>query len=136
VDKEAAGRFIKHAISSVQWKKTAAEEAQEEEQPEASTSSSARVPVKVTSKMLERAEYEKRLKEKAAAGEESEEEDLQVFNEDGEDSMDVDGAAPAAAQNQRKRQRAALDPFAGTFIYASTTGLPMRIFTHSLSRIW
>ncbi|KAJ2918401.1 hypothetical protein MD484_g2053, partial [Candolleomyces efflorescens] len=114
VDKEAAGRFIKHAISSVQWKKTAAEEAQEE--PEASTSSSARVPVKITSKMTERAEYEKQLKEKAAAGE-SEEEDLQVFDEDGEDSMDVDRTAPssepATAQNQRKRQRAVVDPFAG-----------------------
>ncbi|RXW24564.1 hypothetical protein EST38_g1269 [Candolleomyces aberdarensis] len=112
VDKEAAGRFIKNAISSVQWKKTAAEE---EAAPEASTSS-ARVPVKVTSKMLERAEYERGLKEKAAAGE-SEEEDLQVFNEDGEGSMDVDGDAPTtsepAVQNKRKRQRGAVDPFAG-----------------------
>ncbi|KAF5332769.1 hypothetical protein D9611_005095 [Ephemerocybe angulata] len=114
IDKAAAGRFIKHAISSVKWTKTAAEEAQEDV-PEASSSS--RVPAKITTKMFERQEYEKQLKEKAAAGED-EEDDLEVFDdEDAKMDVDVEAskATPASSsepQGKGKRRRPVADPFA------------------------
>lgn len=113
IDKAAAGRFIKHAINSVKWTKTAAETAQEgEDTPEAT---SPNIPVRVTEKMRERDAYTQKLREQAAAGQESEEEDLQVFD----DAMQVDGASEptkSAVLGQRKRQRPVVDPFAGAFI--------------------
>ncbi|KAK1218695.1 hypothetical protein PQX77_018594 [Marasmius sp. AFHP31] len=90
VDKAAASRFIQHAISQA----TSNPIAPSTSTPGASTSSSAPVPVKVTSKMRERAEYERQLKE---GKDEEEEDDLQVFE---------DTAVP-------KRKRPAVDHFAG-----------------------
>ncbi|PPQ75079.1 hypothetical protein CVT26_011825 [Gymnopilus dilepis] len=128
IDKEAATRFIKHAIAQVQWKKTAAEEAQEEDaQDQAQSSSSAQqsVPIKVTQKMLDRAAYEKELKAQDAMDEE-EEDTLEVYNEGEGDEMDVDADSRTAASSgkgktkesagftsSKKRRRAAVDPFAG-----------------------
>ncbi|KAF9055956.1 Sas10/Utp3/C1D family-domain-containing protein [Panaeolus papilionaceus] len=122
LDKAAAARFIKHAITEAKWKKTPAEEAQEDQ------SSSVPIPVKVTSKMIARAEYEKGLKENAEKGEDDEE-PLQVYDQDGEnedDAMEVDqnqkglkGKSKASDQTspseipQGKRRRPVMDPFAG-----------------------
>lgn len=64
--------------------------------------------------MFERAEHEKRLKEKAAAGEESEEEDLQVFDSE---EMQVDNEPASkepSPQDEKKRRRPAIDPFSGS----------------------
>ncbi|KAI6133625.1 hypothetical protein EDD17DRAFT_1475825 [Pisolithus thermaeus] len=84
LDKEAAERFIKHAIAQV-TNATSPENEREDESvaavaaltPGPSTSVLERVPLKITSKMLERAEYERNLKE---LGDE-EEDELQVFGE-------------------------------------------------------
>ena len=72
-----------------------------------------RVPAKVTTKMAERAEYERKLKEEESK--EEEEEDLEVIGENGDRKMDVD-EEPA---ERRKRQRPVVDPFAGawSFVY-------------------
>ncbi|KAI6112430.1 hypothetical protein EDD16DRAFT_1709790 [Pisolithus croceorrhizus] len=84
LDKEAAERFIKHAIAQVTNAKSAENEREDESMdavapptPGPSTSVLTRVPLKITSKMLERAEYERNLKE---LGDE-EEDELQVFGE-------------------------------------------------------
>ncbi|KAH6916682.1 Sas10/Utp3/C1D family-domain-containing protein [Coprinopsis sp. MPI-PUGE-AT-0042] len=138
IDQAAAGRFIKAAITQAKWRKTAAEEKEEEEQgdsdePEASTSASKpkaeRVPVKVTTKMLERQRYEDEVRRADAEGEE--EEGLEVFGEDenedegqekGEDEKDeegegqamhVDEPAKEQAGSKKKRARPVLDPFQG-----------------------
>ncbi|KAG1757046.1 Sas10/Utp3/C1D family-domain-containing protein, partial [Suillus lakei] len=74
IDKAAASRFIKHAIA--QAKLVRVEEPNNTSHGPAS-SSSERVPVKITSKMAERAEYEKNLEELGS----EEEEDLEVFDE-------------------------------------------------------
>ncbi|PPQ77038.1 hypothetical protein CVT25_014855 [Psilocybe cyanescens] len=138
IDKAAANRFIKHAIAQAQWKKTPAETAQDADNAPisdsaASASASQRVAVKMTSKMLERAAYEKELKSRDA--EADEEEDLEVFddNENNDDiSMDVDAqptqssakgkgkekdvppsSAGSASNNTNKRRRPAIDHFAG-----------------------
>lgn len=77
IDKAAADRFIKHAIAQ-------AKNAQLVDGPSdaatvaCSSSSHERVPVKVTSKMVARAEYEKELKELGS----EEDDDLQVFDEE------------------------------------------------------
>lgn len=122
LDKAAAARFIKHAITEAKWKKTPAEEAQEDQ------SSSVPIPVKVTSKMIAKAEYEKGLKENAEKGEDDEE-PLQVYDQDDEnegDAMEVGqnqkglkGKSKASDQTspseipQGKRRRPVMDPFAG-----------------------
>ncbi|KAG2155686.1 Sas10/Utp3/C1D family-domain-containing protein [Suillus clintonianus] len=126
IDKAAAGRFIKHAIAQAKLVKV-------DESNNASNgpaSSSERVPVKITSKMAERAEYEKNLEELGS----EEEEDLEVFDEaevlHDEDAMEEE-ALPLPSQDKgksrmveteisereeqlgrRKRQR--IDPFAGS----------------------
>lgn len=128
IDKAAASRFIKHAIA--QAKLVKAEEPSNTAHEPAS-SSSERVPVKITSKMVERAEYEKNLKELGS----EEEEDLEVFVEaevsGNEDAMEEE-ALPLPPQDKgksriverevpeheeqiggrRKRQR--IDPFAAS----------------------
>ncbi|KAF4611915.1 hypothetical protein D9613_004188 [Agrocybe pediades] len=134
IDKAAASRFIKHAIaqSQSQWKKTAAEEAQDADNDSSSkaSGSNARVPVKQTQKMIDRAAYEQELKSRRA--DEDEEDDLEVFEGGGdENAMDVDdspstnekgkGKEPStstpeveyATANKYKRRRAPVDPFAG-----------------------
>ncbi|PPQ71649.1 hypothetical protein CVT24_007840 [Panaeolus cyanescens] len=99
IDKAAAARFIKHAITEAKWKKTPAEEAQENH-----PSSSTPVPVKTTSKMIARAEYEKGLKEAAENGQDQDE-PLQVYEDDDDQSRED---IP-----QGKRRRPPVDPFAG-----------------------
>ncbi|KAG6851380.1 hypothetical protein H0H93_005778 [Arthromyces matolae] len=123
IDKDAAQRFIKHAIGRATSTKAPAEE----EEP--SSSSSAQVQTKFTSKMLERQLYEKNLKEQAA--QESQEEELEVFGDD-DDKADVvtatsksskkakgkakqvtsSGNEPSPADSNR-RKRPLIDPFAG-----------------------
>lgn len=77
IDKEAATRFIKHAISQVQQQKDSVDS---EQTPGPST---ARQPVKVTSKMIEREQYLKELKDQDME-EGSEDGELQVFGDEDE----------------------------------------------------
>ncbi|KAG6868567.1 hypothetical protein C0993_001014 [Termitomyces sp. T159_Od127] len=119
LDKDAAQRFIKHAITQAANAKPSIEEAP-------GPSSSVQVQTKFTSKMLERQLYEKKLKEQAA--QESEEAELEVF--DGDDALNVDVSTPEPTKNTKgknkeitnddtktkgisKRSRPAIDPFAG-----------------------
>ncbi|KAG9313974.1 hypothetical protein JVU11DRAFT_4750 [Chiua virens] len=89
IDKEAATRFIKHAIA--QAKNTQlVDEPSDDAVPVASSSSGQRVPIRVTSKMIARAEYEKELKELGS----EEDEDLEVFDEEAEDAMDTEDGLP------------------------------------------
>lgn len=94
------------------------------------------VPVKVTAKMLERAEYEKNLKETA----DEEEEDLEVFGENVEEDYPMDDTDELPAdipsdvrsikgkeeeepgrvdeeQVGSRRKRPRVDPFAGMYTY-------------------
>lgn len=127
IDKAAAGRFIKHAIA--QAKLVQVQEPSNVAHGPASTSSE-RVPVKITSKMAERAEYKKNLEELGS----EEEEDLEVFDEaelsGDEDAMEEDALPPPQDKGKsqmvesevpereeqvggrRKRQR--IDPFAAS----------------------
>ncbi|KAH0837940.1 hypothetical protein J3R83DRAFT_6174 [Lanmaoa asiatica] len=134
IDKAAAGRFIKHAIAQ-------AKNAQLLDEPSdvvaavSSSSNHERVPVKVTSKMVARADYEKEIKELGS----EEEEDLEVFDEEpaaeDEEAMDTADASPedtrstgvdkgkgrASEEEQSKgeevplsrRKRPRVDPFFG-----------------------
>ncbi|KAG5341642.1 hypothetical protein C0989_008400 [Termitomyces sp. Mn162] len=122
LDKNAAQRFIKHAITQATYVKPPMEETP-------GPSSSVQVQTKFTSKMLERQLYEKKLKEQDAQG--SEEEELEVF--DGDDKMSVDAPISEPTKNTKgkakevsstiddskpkgsnKRRRPVVDPFAGT----------------------
>ncbi|KAL4067296.1 hypothetical protein V8B97DRAFT_1977087 [Scleroderma yunnanense] len=133
IDKEAAGRFIKHAIAQAKNVRLVDETEQDAESSTAGPSTTAeRVPVKVTSKMLQRAEYEKHLKEMA----DEEEENLEVVGENVEEDYAMDGPddrplemlqdvetidkgkeeeepsrADDVSASHRKRPR--IDPFAG-----------------------
>jgi exosome complex protein LRP1 len=112
VDKDAAGRFIKHAISQAMLKSNTTI---------SPTSSS--VPIKVTTKMIARAQYEHTLeKERQEQGEE-EEEELQVYDEP--ESSYSSGAGDQGAADARekaaqtpspgsKRRRQVTDSFAST----------------------
>ncbi|GLB43492.1 putative sas10/Utp3/C1D family protein [Lyophyllum shimeji] len=124
IDKDAAQRFIKHSITQATHGKTPADETPEPTEPP----SSIRVQAKITSKMLERQLYEKRLKEQDAR--ENEEEVLEVYD-GAEEDMDVDvGVAKSqkakgkakevpptedasTSKGSDKRRRPAVDPFAG-----------------------
>lgn len=124
IDKAAAGRFIKAAISSASFQKPGPEA----NTPVSAEPSSSRVPVKVTAKMAERAEYEQTLKEDD--GKEEEDEDLEVIGEDGK--MAVDEEEPTG---RRKRQRPAVDPFAGTWSLSCTHPPVAKIYT-CVCRLW
>ncbi|KAG6874404.1 hypothetical protein C0995_015140 [Termitomyces sp. Mi166 len=121
LDKDAAQRFIKHAITQAAYAKPPTEEAP-------GPSSSVQVQTKYTSKMLERQLYEKKLKEQDAK--ESEDEVLEVF--DGDNKMNVDTSTSEPTKNAKgkakevvsttdhsksrdgnKRRRPVIDPFAG-----------------------
>lgn len=126
LDKAAANRFIKSAISSIQFT-SQRPPGQDEGMPEAG-GSTAKIPIRVTSKMIARAEYEKELKE---AGSE-EEDELEVFNDEEDDAdMAVDDeqekedvtsdqgkgkgrALDPDSEGTRKRRRVAMDPFDGS----------------------
>ncbi|KAL0951740.1 hypothetical protein HGRIS_008412 [Hohenbuehelia grisea] len=138
IDKDAVGRFIKHAIASV--RPTTLTPADAEPVP------STWVPPVVTSKMRERAEYERALR--AHDGEISEEELLEMFDDAGDDGgaegdaadegadgdgdvqmsdapaepkRDVKGKGKASAEDSGvstgkeagKKRRRAIDPFTG-----------------------
>ncbi|KDR85659.1 hypothetical protein GALMADRAFT_84695 [Galerina marginata CBS 339.88] len=135
IDKAAASRFIKHAITQAQWKKTPAEEAQDDASPSTASTSTPgpahpRATIKITQKMLERAAYEKEMKERDADAQDEDEDTLEVFNEEEDISMDVDVDPDSVTQsarpekgkgkevatttsNKNKRRRPAIDPFAG-----------------------
>lgn len=97
VDKDAAARFIKHAINSVQYKKS------DPPQDSATTSNNAApVPVRVTEKMLEREKYLREMQERDDA-ESSEGEELQIIGDD--DSMKV-GQPPVNDRKGKGKARA------------------------------
>jgi len=123
IDKAAASRFIKHAITQTKLGRPPGDI-----NTEATPSSDIRVPVKVTAKMMERSKYEQELKE---AGSE-EEEDLQIFNENSEEGQAedenegeevVEEVKPSKGKGKQKaeedslvgvkRKRSRMDPFAG-----------------------
>lgn len=119
IDKEAASRFITHAITQVKLKKLPVDEKKET----ASTPgpSAVRVPVKVTGKMMERAQYLQEMQQRDME-EGSEEGSLEVFDETEEDSMDIDAADDASVARRTgkgkekagtKRPRIVLDPSGG-----------------------
>jgi exosome complex protein LRP1 len=126
IDKAAAGRFIKHAIAQAKLAKV--EEPKNTAHGSASTSSE-HVPVKITSKMVERAEYEKNLEKLGS----EEEEDLDVFDEaemsGDEDAMEEEALPPRDKGKSRmverevpeieeqvggRRTRQRIDPFAAS----------------------
>ncbi|KAJ7146272.1 Sas10/Utp3/C1D family-domain-containing protein [Mycena epipterygia] len=114
LDKAAAARFIKHAITQSTIGASADAASQP---PEPSTF----VPVKVTSKMVDRAEYE--AAQRARGDVSSSEEELEIIDGD-EDAPPVPSSGkgkgkakeiveePVAAAGG-KRRRPAIDPFAG-----------------------
>lgn len=126
IDKAAAGRFIKHAIAQAKLAKV--EEPKNTAHGSASTNSE-HVPVKITSKMVERAEYEKNLEKLGS----EEEEDLEVFDEaemsGDEDAMEEEALPPQDKGKSRmverevpeteeqvggRRTRQRIDPFAAS----------------------
>jgi exosome complex protein LRP1 len=110
VDKDAAGRFIKHAIAQAQSRVATSS------QPESPAPSTA-APLKVTSKMIARAQYERALEKERDV----EEDTLDVYDEvdpssdddnstsEGGNRMEVD----QVATKHPRRQRPPVDPFAG-----------------------
>jgi exosome complex protein LRP1 len=120
IDKEAASRFIKHAIAQASKQPV-------QDEPTLPPVPSAPVPVIITSKMKARAEYEQQLKEEDAHS--TEEEELKVIDEvDNDNSMDIDKPSkvtPEAlldtiadvdqTQVGKKRRRRPVDPFAGMY---------------------
>lgn len=138
IDKAAATRFIKHAIAQAQWKETAAEEDDEDNNDNDNTqqiiSSSSYTPVKITSKMIQRAAYEKEIKEQDTMGTD-EDEELEIFEGDAELPTPMEGGetrkgkgkeTPPATANggtrfsRNKRRKPVVDPFAGIFNPPST----------------
>ena len=134
IDKAAATRFIKHAISQAQWKKTAAEADDEDDNEVTSDKqavpSSSHIPMKMTSKIRQRAAYEKEIKEQDAM--DCDEDELEVFEGDElpvrtESKQDIKGkgkhkeTTPPTIVDEdthislNKRRRPVVDPFAGTF---------------------
>lgn len=124
VDKEAANRFITHAISQAHLKNKPAGSST------ANTPQSVHVPAKTTSKMVARAQYEQELRELDEEGGDSDEADkLEVFGEsqpadEDKSSSDSDDSMPPPTINKgkgkatdiksnRKRQRTNIDPFTG-----------------------
>ncbi|KAJ6520342.1 Sas10/Utp3/C1D family-domain-containing protein [Mycena sanguinolenta] len=111
IDKAAATRFIKHAITQSKIGESSADSMPQETAP------STFVPVKVTSKMLARAEHEAELRARGDTS--SEEEELEII--DADDDVPVSGKGkgkakevveePASAGS--KRRRPDIDHFAG-----------------------
>jgi len=142
LDKAAASRFIKHAISEaqsqqvqstqLQWKKTRAEEDQEEEfssseanEPPESTTIKQDAPLKMTSKMLARQQYEKELREQDANANTDDDDVLEVFGQNFpsksvHDSLDVKDNGKGKAEPTSmmlpgaKCRRPVMDPFSAS----------------------
>ncbi|OCH95677.1 C1D-domain-containing protein [Obba rivulosa] len=122
VDKGAANRFIKNAIAQVREQRPPGDnEGQGPSHIRFNQDGSAPIPVKVTSKMIARAEYQKQLE---AVGSE-EESELEVI-EDADEASDgkvtkkdkgkgraVDGDAGAPTGARKKRRRPQVDLWAG-----------------------
>ena len=122
IDKEAAERFIKHAIAETKKPRVQIEDPSSG----AEAPSTGRVPVKITSKMRQREQYERELK--ALDEQETEDEVLEVFGDEPND-MDVDSSTTdkgkgkgkdtssssgrQVPQPNRKLRRPAIDPFSG-----------------------
>ena len=125
IDKAAAGRFIKHAIAQSTHGRPPGDSAE-------ATSSDVRVPARVTSKMVARAEYEKELNELGS----EEEEELKMFDEppeeaqregDSEEEENMEEVKLSKGKGKQKavdadeddsqggvkRKRPRMDPFAG-----------------------
>ena len=101
LDKGVANRFIKHAIAQANLQRPPGDtEAQ-------AGPSEVRVPVKVTSKMEARAQYEKELKE---LGDE-EESDLEVFDDRAEGATpEVEKQEPVTSSGKSKGKAKASEP--------------------------
>jgi exosome complex protein LRP1 len=128
VDKAAANRFIKHAITQY---RTNLPTSQENEHIRFNE----HVPIKVTSKMLERAEYEKKIKQEDEQDESEEEEPLKVVEDDSDEEPEeepaqaskdegkfeardmalgtTDDAPEEQPSRSGKKRRQPMDPFAG-----------------------
>ncbi|KAI0360971.1 C1D-domain-containing protein [Trametes cingulata] len=130
VDKAAANRFIKHAIAQVRAQRPPGDNEGSSHirfDAQGNAPSPASIPVKVTSKMRERAEYERQLAEQ---GSDEEEDELEVFDE-GQEAAETEGepetksskekgkgrateeTSATDASSAKKRRRPAVDPFAG-----------------------
>lgn len=163
IDRAAANRFIKHAIAQAkgqpQQRTPGEAPAQSDGAPahthirfdengnapsgssSASTSSSTpvtQIPVKVTSKMLARAEYQKKLAEGDASSDGDDADGLAVIDGESESEGEAqsermslkakgkakatnkEGASPSGA---KKRRRPASDPFAGSYRDSRITGI-------------
>lgn len=119
MDKGAANRFIKHAITQVKHQQQQDQHITFEPTQAVGTSTAAPLPVKTTSKMLARAQYEQELKETPS---DEEDDELEVFDEmePEQDPENPDykgkGKAPSVdgePQSGKKRRRPATDPFTG-----------------------
>ncbi|THH12281.1 hypothetical protein EW146_g7757 [Bondarzewia mesenterica] len=135
VDKAAAGRFIKHAISQARAAppQPAPGPSTHLKYDDDGTPRDVRVPIRVTDKMREREKYQKELREADEA--EEEEEDLEMFDDDDEpveissagasgmedkgkgkakaSSIDLSEGTASAPVARSKRRRPPVDPFAG-----------------------
>ncbi|KAF7302498.1 hypothetical protein HMN09_00884100 [Mycena chlorophos] len=133
LDKGAATRFIKHAITQATTNDKDKDAARDESAAGPSTSASTstpRVPPKVTDKMRERAAYERELKAKQDS--ESEDDDLEVMDGDEDLGPPMVEEAPSKKKKNKgnakavdpepepapvagsKRRRPAIDPFAAS----------------------
>lgn len=116
IDKDAANRFIKHAIAQSKYGRPPGDDS-------TPTPATSRAPAKVTSKMEARAQYERELKE-LGSDDEDDGEALEVFDEEVEEESNsgqdkgkqrvVDtGEEVQVDTTGTKRRRPAMDPFAG-----------------------
>jgi len=151
IDKTAAGRFIKRAITQAKSAAHGPSDNVSAIDSPAGPSTFMPVPVKMTSKMLERVQYEKEMRERDENG--SEDDQLEVFvDEEGKEQsdgmavddevrqvVDVKGKGKARQEDPtettqvgNKRRRPAIDPFAGKYIspsYSSAFTDDNEIFT-------
>ncbi|PFH52292.1 hypothetical protein AMATHDRAFT_2295 [Amanita thiersii Skay4041] len=121
LDKDAAGRFIKNAIAQVSKQIANTESGNKNT---VTPSVPGPVPVKVTSKMIARAQYEEGLRQQQSDSDDDEE-NLRVINDDDDNheqddnSMEIDKEPYSSAVNADltlvtgKRKRPTIDPFAG-----------------------
>ena len=125
VDKGAANRFIKNAISQVKTQRPPGE--QGPSHIRFSEEGDIHVPVKVTSKMIARAQYEQELKDIGS----EEESDLELIGEpehpesseeaanrvgestNGKGKGKAVSTSMISQDGNKKRRRMAIDPFAG-----------------------
>ncbi|TDL28159.1 C1D-domain-containing protein [Rickenella mellea] len=108
IDKAAASRFIKHAITQAKQRDASASDLHQASLAdcvEEASGSKSTVPIRITSKMLERQQYEKELRE---AGDDTDEGVLDIFN-DGDQDGELDQGAVATSSIEGKGKRKAAD---------------------------